>query len=140
MELAHRLQQKAKSIEGLEQLPLKALSYALESIPRNLAQNCGADVVRIITELRSKHSAENGLYFGIDGNLGKIADMREANVWEPAVVKIQAFKTAVEASAMLLRIDDVVSGLKKKTEKGNAKVEENPNPEHPETFGDARDG
>jgi len=141
MELAHRLQEKAKTIEGLQQLPLKALSYALEVIPRTLATNCGADVVRIITELRSKHAGEGGKFFGIDGNLGKIADMREANVWEPAVVKIQTFKTAIEASAMLLRIDDVVSGLKKKVEKGRARVEQpGAAPEHEETFGDARDG
>jgi len=142
MELAHRLQEKAKTIEGLQQLPLKALSYALECIPRTLATNCGADVVRIITELRSKHAGENGKFFGIDGNIGKIADMREANVWEPAVVKIQTFKTAIEASAMLLRIDDVVSGLKKRTEKGKAKVETPAaqGGEQEETFGDARDG
>jgi len=142
MELAHRLQEKAKTIEGLQQLPLKAISYALECIPRTLATNCGADVVRVITELRSKHAGENGKFFGIDGNIGKIADMREANVWEPAVVKIQTFKTAIEASAMLLRIDDVVSGLKKRTEKGKAKVETPAaqGGEQEETFGDARDG
>jgi len=139
MELSHRLQEKAKTIEGLQQLPLKALAYGLEVIPRTLAQNCGSDVVRLITELRSKHSKPDGIFFGIDGNLGKIADMREANVWEPAVVKIQTFKTAIEASAMLLRIDDVVSGLKKRSAK--QKQQEAPGPgDQPETFGDARDG
>jgi len=141
MELSNRLQEKARTIEGLEQLPLKAISLALEAIPRTLAMNCGGDVVRLITELRAKHSGEGGRFYGIDGNLGKIADMREANIWEPAAVKIQTFKTAVEASAMLLRIDDVVSGLKKKTQKSSgAKAEEAPQGEHTETFGDARDG
>jgi T-complex protein 1 subunit gamma len=28
---------------------------ALEVIPKTLAQNCGVDVVRTITELRAKH-------------------------------------------------------------------------------------
>lgn len=140
MELAHRLQEKAKTIEGLEQLPLKAVSYALEVIPRTLAQNCGSDVVRNITELRAKHSKNGGLYFGIDGNTGKIADMREANIWEPAVVKIQVFKTAIEASAMLLRIDDVVSGLKKRQPEKKAAPEPQAPGDHAETFGDNRDG
>ncbi|CAI5522050.1 unnamed protein product [Closterium sp. Naga37s-1] len=35
-------------------------------------------------------------------------------VWEPYAVKVRTVKTAIEAACMLLRIDDVVSGLKKK--------------------------
>ena len=59
-------------------------------IPRTLAQNCGADVVRTMTELRSKHAAKDGsgLNFGIDGNLGKIAEMTEEDVWDPIAVKL----------------------------------------------------
>ena len=106
----------------------------MEVIPKTLAQNCGGDVVRLITELRAKHSQEGGKFIGIDGNKGKIADMREANVWEPAAVKLQTLKTAIESACMLLRIDDVVSGIKKRTEKGKAKVEEPQQPqEGPET-------
>lgn len=37
--------------------------------------------------------------------------MRAAGVWEPLVVKTQTMKTALEAAAMLLRIDDIVSGI-----------------------------
>ncbi len=67
-----------------------------------------------MTELRAKHAkGEDGLYWGIDGNTGKLADMREANVWDPLAVKQQTFKTAIESSCMLLRIDDIVSGIKK---------------------------
>lgn len=39
--------------------------------------------------------------------------MRTLGVWEPLIVKTQTMKTAVEAAAMLLRIDDIVSGLSK---------------------------
>jgi T-complex protein 1 subunit gamma len=39
--------------------------------------------------------------------------MREAGVWEPLVVKTQTIKTSVEAANMLLRIDDIVSGISK---------------------------
>ena len=103
----------------------------MEVIPRTLAQNCGADVVRVLTELRAKHSSSEGKFFGIDGNLGKVADMRVANVWDPVAVKLQTFKTAIESSCMLLRIDDVVSGIKKRNEKppGKAEVEKGDQPE-----------
>ncbi len=36
------------------------------------------------------------------------------NIWEPIEVKFQVIKTAIEASCLLLRIDDVVSGVKKR--------------------------
>ena len=72
------------------------------------------DVVRIITELRAKHAEPGNSSFGIDGNSKKISDMSEVNVWEPIAVKNQIIKTSIEASALLLRIDDVVSGVKRK--------------------------
>lgn len=45
-------------------------------------------------------------------------------------------KTAIESACMLLRIDDVVSGIKKKEKKSGAQGQEEPQ----ETFGDQRDG
>ena len=104
----------------------------MEIIPRTLAQNCGADVVRVMTELRAKHASENGVYFGIDGNTGKIVDMRSIDIWEPLSVKQQIFKSALEASCMLLRIDDVVSGFKKKKEQRSGPVQQE-QPEQQET-------
>ena len=81
-------------------------------IPRTLAQNAGSDVVRVMTQLRAKHAkrdVEDGKFFGIDGEKGTIADMRDIRVWDPVAVKLQTFKTAVETASMILRIDDIVS-------------------------------
>lgn len=72
MELSHRLNEIAKTVEGQEQLPYRALAYALEIIPRTLAQNCGADIVRVMTELRAKHATQDGLLYGINGITGKL--------------------------------------------------------------------
>ena len=112
----------AQNIEGVQQWPFKALAGALEIIPRTLAMNCGVDVVRTLTELRAKHAkAGEGTYFGIDGNTGKIANMRDADIWDPIAVKQQTFKTSIECACMLIRIDDIVSGIKKqKKDKGGA--------------------
>lgn len=90
MELACRLMEKAQTVQGIHQWPYKALASALEVIPRTLAQNCGADVVRVLTELRAKHAPEDGsgLMWGINGNTGKIENMQEAEVWDPVAVKI----------------------------------------------------
>lgn len=69
-------------------MPFKALAYALEVIPKTLLQNCGVDVVRTITELRSKHQLETGKNFGIDGITGKIQDMSKSDIIEPIAVKL----------------------------------------------------
>lgn len=137
MELANRILIKSKQIEGIQQLPYKAIGKALEIIPKTLAENCGANVVKLMTELRAKHSKEDGLFFGVDGNEGKIKSMKDIDVWDPCAVKIQTFKTAIESACMILRIDDIVSGMKpsQKKDPNQAKDED-----EDETFGDARDG
>jgi len=90
MELACRLNAKATEVEGIHQWPYKALASAFEVIPRTLAQNCGGEVVRLLTELRAKHAAggADSMKWGIDGNTGKIANMEEANIWDPCAVKL----------------------------------------------------
>lgn len=44
--------------------------------------------------------------------------MKTYGVWEPYAVKSQTFKTAIESACMLLRVDDIVSGLSKKKQGG----------------------
>merc|ERR1719162_2813897 len=60
MELAARLKEKSKSIEGTRQYAYRAVADALEVIPRSLAHNCGADVVRVMTDLRARHAVPGG--------------------------------------------------------------------------------
>lgn len=123
MAISGFLNEKAKSIEGIEQYPYRAISLALEVIPRTLAANCGAKTVRALTQLRAKHATDPAAFhtFGIDGLKGEIADMTNLGIWEPLAVKAQIFKTAIEFACMLLRVDDVVSGIKKEgSQRGGA--------------------
>ena len=46
------LNEKAKSITGVHQWPYRAVSRALEVIPKTLIQNCGASTIRTLTALR----------------------------------------------------------------------------------------
>ncbi|EMR10673.1 T-complex protein 1 subunit gamma [Pneumocystis murina B123] len=122
MAISVRLSEKAKSIEGIIQWPYKSIADAMEVIPRTLVQNCGANPVKVLTELRAKHV--NGQHsWGIDGETGKVVDMRLYGIWEPQAVKAQSIKTAIESACHLLRVDDIVSGIKKPKEKGSSVVE-----------------
>ncbi|XP_063605706.1 T-complex protein 1 subunit gamma-like [Penaeus indicus] len=115
MAVSHILQEKAKTVSGVKQWPYTALGQALEVIPRTLAQNCGANIIRLLTALRAKH-ASGETFWGVNGETGELSDMRKLKIWEPLAVKLQVFKTSVETAVLLLRIDDIVSGSKKKNE------------------------
>lgn len=47
-------------------------------------------------------------------------------IWDAYNVKAQTFKTAIEAACMLLRIDDIVSGIKKKQAPGAGQASSKP--------------
>ena len=103
----------AAQMTGVQQWPFISLGKALEVIPRTLAQNCGANVIRQMTVLRAKHRTLEESSWGIDGNTGALSDMKELGILEPYNVKVQTLKTSIEAACMILRIDDIVSGMKK---------------------------
>jgi T-complex protein 1 subunit gamma len=124
MHISAKLMEKSKLVPGVQQAAYQTIAAALEVIPRTLAMNCGANVIRVLTDLRSRHAAGQGSYWGIDGIKGVIADVRELKVIEPAAVKIQCIKTAIEAACMILRVDDVVSGTKVKSDRPEKKAKE----------------
>merc|ERR1712045_657830 len=116
MEVAHLLSEKSKSLKGVIQWPYRSLANALEVIPRTLANNCGANPIRTLTQLKAKHATEGNSSWGVNGLTGKVEDMKQVGVLEPLAVKLQTYKTAIETAILLLRIDDIVSGSKKRDE------------------------
>ncbi|EDV26477.1 uncharacterized protein TRIADDRAFT_50033 [Trichoplax adhaerens] len=123
MALSQALDQKARSVPGIQQWPYQAVARALEIIPKTLVQNCGGNSIRTLTALRAKHAADSNTW-GVDGESGKIVDMNEFDVWDPVSVKLQTYKSSIETAILLLRIDDIVSGMKKKDEKAPGKRED----------------
>jgi len=117
MTLANKLIEGSKTQEPVIAGAYKAAGESLEIIPRTLLENCGADIIRVQTQLRAKHAGGANVTFGIDGEKGLLADMAELGVWEPVAVKQQTIKTAIESASMLLRIDEIVSGTHKPEKK-----------------------
>ena len=107
VEMAKQLKAYSETIDGREQLSIKAFAEALEVIPRTLAENAGLDAIDILVDLRSAH--ESNPYMGINVFTGEIVDMKEAGVIEPQRVKKQAIQSATEACEMILSIDDLVA-------------------------------
>eukprot|EP01082_Thalassiosira_pseudonana_P001708 g1184.t1 g1184 contig10:1560096-1562284(-) len=97
MAVSMGLRKAGLKLEGVQQGPFLAHGAAYEEIEK---------------------SGEEGAFpkcnWGIDGTTGELVDMEQFGIWEPFSVKIQTIKTAVESACMILRIDDIVSGSKKK--------------------------
>ena len=106
--ISRDLRSYAEGIGGREQMAIEAFSGALEVIPRTLAENAGLDPVNTIIDLRKAHS-EGKSHFGVNVYEGGVADMSEAQVFEPSRVVEQAIQSASETAVMILRIDDVIS-------------------------------
>merc|ERR1719421_2145037 len=87
--VASALTKSADEIKGIAKFPYTAVAGALEVIPRTLAQNCGANVIRLLTEVRAKHMSGEGSTWGVDGTKGCAADMHTLGIWEPYCVKAQ---------------------------------------------------
>jgi T-complex protein 1 subunit gamma len=164
MALAVRLARSSRAMVLADDAPFvgpyRILADALQIIPRTLIANCGADVIRTLTDLSAKHAASleqlsksdktvpdskesealktaaveslgmpMDAAWGVDGLTGAIVNMAACRsggkvpapkgmsegIWEPLAVKLQTLKTAVEAACMLLRVDDIVSGMSKKS-------------------------
>lgn len=107
IDLAISLEDYAYSIEGKEQIVVQKFAEALEGIPVQLAKSAGMDPILTLAQLKALHR-EGHRTFGVDVLNARIADMREIGVLEPASIKENVIKTSVEASLMILRIDDVL--------------------------------
>jgi len=111
-EVSKRLKSYAAKVGGREQLAIEAFANAIEILPRTLAENAGLDPIDIMVGLRAAHDKKDGLNMGVDLESGETKDMMKLGVIEPVKVKEQAIKSAVEATSMILRIDDVIAAAK----------------------------
>merc|ERR1719240_1711623 len=83
MTIAQKLVENSKRQEPVIAASYKAAGTALEVIPRTLLENCGADLIRVLTALRANTLAGPTPTWGIDGEKGVLADMKDIGVWEP---------------------------------------------------------
>jgi chaperonin GroEL (HSP60 family) len=122
MEIAKELRDYAAKVGGREQLAIEAFAESIEIVPRTLAENAGLEPIDIIVELRASHEKTDGHLMGVNVFTGKVENMYNNGVVEPAIVKEQAVKSATESASMILRIDDIIAASKPKEEKEKEKT------------------
>ena len=108
MEISAYLHRHADlSVPRKQQSIIKSFAKALEIIPRQLCDNAGFDATNILTQLRVEHRKGN-TWAGVDFDNEGVRDNMEAFVWEPSLVKINAVQAAVEASCLILSVDETI--------------------------------
>jgi len=108
IEVSRAVRKYAESFSGREQLAVLAFADAVEVIPRCLAENSGLDPIDKLAMLRSEHD-KGRTASGLNVFSGKVVNMEREGVVEPLKIKLQAIKSATEASEMILRIDDIIA-------------------------------
>lgn len=109
--IANNVKKLSNKTSGRKQIVMEKFAGALEEIPLTIARNAGMDELDTITELRSRTSQQvdgKVRWYGVNAIERKVDDMRLRRILEPALVKEQVLKTAVEVTNLLIRVDDVL--------------------------------
>jgi archaeal chaperonin len=109
--IADRIRRIVHITSGRKQLVLEKFAEALEEIPLTIARNAGMNELDTTAKFRSRMSEQGDGklgWYGINAIERKVDDMRLKAVLEPASVKEQVLKTAVEVTCLLVRVDDVL--------------------------------
>ncbi|WKY06351.1 hypothetical protein Q1695_006504 [Nippostrongylus brasiliensis] len=107
IELARQIESFGEKCAGLEQYAIKKFAYALETLPKSLAENAGMNATDILTKLNAAHEAgqQNA---GIDIWKHEIMDAGENCIFDLYAGKKLAIKLATDAAATILKVDQII--------------------------------
>ncbi|XP_039754906.1 T-complex protein 1 subunit theta [Pararge aegeria] len=123
IELAQKLLQYADTLPGLEQYAVRKFAVALESIPRALAENSGANATEVVNNIYKAHR-ENNKYagFDIDSESNGVIDVKEKGILDLYVLKYWGLKYAVGAATTILKVDQIIMAKRAGGPKAKAKA------------------
>ena len=107
--VSQKIKKQSVIIDGKEQVVVDKFGDAILQIPLTLAKNVGMDILNTKTCLQAKLANSNGKikWYGINSETRNISDMSSSKIIETVAVKQQIFKTAVEATNLILSVNDV---------------------------------
>ena len=105
--LAAVLRRNSSTMHGRTQLAVEGYADALETIPRALAENSGADPIDRIIQL-SAAQTKDGAWMGFDVKNNLLVDLQSAGIIDLRIVVETALSGATEGAISVLRINDVL--------------------------------
>ncbi|XP_047531253.1 T-complex protein 1 subunit theta [Vanessa atalanta] len=123
IELAQHLLTYADTLPGLEQYAVRKFAVALESIPRALAENSGANATEVINNIYKAHRENNKFAgFDIDSENNGVCNAKETGVLDSYVLKYWGLKYAVGAATTILKVDQIIMAKRAGGPKPKAKA------------------
>ncbi|XP_050674813.1 T-complex protein 1 subunit theta [Leptidea sinapis] len=109
IELAQKLLQYADTLPGLEQYAVRKFAVALESIPRALAENSGANATEVVNNIYKAHKDnQKTVGFDIESENNGVCDTKEKGILDLYLLKYWGLKYAVGAATTILKVDQII--------------------------------
>lgn len=108
VELSKRLAEKAEGCPGMDQYGINLLAKAYESIPKQLAENCGKNPSKVLSKLLAAHSAVEGETIGINVDDGEVQDAVEAGILDHILIKDWQVRLSVNTAITILRVNQII--------------------------------
>ncbi|CAK1585461.1 unnamed protein product [Parnassius mnemosyne] len=113
IELAQKLLQYADTLPGLEQYAIRKFAIALESIPRTLADNSGANATEVINSIYKAHKDGKQTYgYDIESDGSDACDAKAKGIYDSFLLKNWGIKYAVEAANTILKVNQIIMAKK----------------------------
>eukprot|EP00245_Coleochaete_scutata_P007577 TRINITY_DN23037_c0_g1_i1.p1 TRINITY_DN23037_c0_g1~~TRINITY_DN23037_c0_g1_i1.p1 ORF type:complete len:572 (-),score=128.89 TRINITY_DN23037_c0_g1_i1:628-2217(-) len=113
--MARHIEELARKTPGKKSLAIEAFASALRVIPTTIADNAGLDSADLVSQMRAAHFNEDSTA-GIDVITGGVGDMDTLGIFEAFKVKQAVLLSAMEASEMILRVDEIIRCAPRKRE------------------------
>uniref|UniRef100_A0A183EAV4 T-complex protein 1 subunit theta n=1 Tax=Gongylonema pulchrum TaxID=637853 RepID=A0A183EAV4_9BILA len=107
IELARQIESFGEKWAGLEQYSIKKFAHALETLPKQVAENAGLDPTEILSKIYAAHQ-EGQQNAGIDILNGGILDAVEADIYDLYSGKRSAIKLGADAAVTILKVDQII--------------------------------
>lgn len=111
--IARELEKEKDKLKGMVSYGIDCVITALKRPLAQIVFNSGFNPLEKVEEVIYTQSEKNSYSIGVNCENGELVDMFEANVIDPALVKLHAIKAAGEVAEAILRIDTII---KKKDE------------------------
>merc|ERR1712212_29937 len=100
---------EADNIKTIEQYAFRAFADALEAVPLALAENCGLNPIKTLTEIKAKQVSESNPALGVNCMELSSGDMKKQAVIETLHSKKSQIQLSSQLVKMILKIDDIRS-------------------------------
>lgn len=95
-------------LRGMAAYGLDCVAEALKKPFSQIVFNAGFNPLEKLGDVVSAQTEENSANLAVNCETGQVTDMMNIGVVDPALVKIHAFKAAIEVAEAILRIDTII--------------------------------